>query len=81
MVTRLVKPSMPPSLRSSVMKAPVIDLSSCILCEICCELVPDVFRINQAGYVEVVTLDEYPQVEVDDAIKACPGDCIYWDDV
>ncbi|MBF0259470.1 MAG: ferredoxin [Desulfamplus sp.] len=35
------------------MKKPVIDISECVLCDICVELCPDVFIKNQAGYIEV----------------------------
>jgi len=61
------------------MKAPVVELSDCIECGICVELSPEVFRMNEAGYVEVIDLSTYPQDAVDEAIKNCPADCIYWD--
>jgi ferredoxin len=35
--------------------------------------------MNEAGYIEVVELPAYPETEVDDAIKYCPEDCIYWE--
>ena len=61
------------------MKAPVVELSDCIECGICVELSPEVFRMNEAGYVEVIDLSTYPQDAVDEAINNCPADCIYWD--
>jgi ferredoxin len=42
------------------------------------EACPGVFRMNDAGYVEVADLSAYPEAEVDDAIKNCPADCIFW---
>ena len=60
------------------MKIPVIELSECILCEVCVEVCRQVFRLNEAGYIEVMDLPEYPQDDVDEAIKNCPVDCIYW---
>ena len=48
------------------------------MCEVCVAACPDVFRINDAGYVEVADLDDYPDAEVEDAIKNCPTDCIRW---
>jgi ferredoxin len=60
------------------MKKPSVELSDCILCGVCAEVSPDVFRLSDAGYIEVVELDTYPQEEVDDAIKYCPTDCIGW---
>lgn len=60
------------------MKVPDVDLSKCILCEICVEVCPDVFRYNNAGYIEVAELFIYPLAEVDEASKNCPTDCIFW---
>jgi ferredoxin len=60
------------------MKRPVVELSDCIHCDVCVGACPAVFRLNQAGYIEVVDLDAYPAEEVDDAIRNCPADCIRW---
>lgn len=61
------------------MKRPVVELGDCTLCEGCVALCPQVFRINDAGFVEVVDLDAYPTDEVNEAIKNCPTDCICWE--
>ncbi len=61
------------------MKVPAVELSECIRCEICTEVAPSVFRLNDAGYIEVRELDAYPAQQVDEAIMACPVDCIYWE--
>jgi ferredoxin len=63
------------------MKVPVIDLSRCSVCQGCVEVCPSVFRLNDAGYIEVVELSSYPGMEVNEAIKYCPEDCIYWEEV
>ena len=60
------------------MKKPIVELSDCISCGVCAEVSPDVFRLNDAGYIEVIEMDTYPQEAVDDAIKYCPTDCINW---
>jgi ferredoxin len=60
------------------MKKPSVELSDCILCGVCAEVSPGVFRLSDAGYIEVVELASYPQEEADDAIKYCPTDCISW---
>ena len=60
------------------MKIPVVELSDCILCGVCVEACPEVFRMNAAGYIEVMDLAAYPEKEVNEAIKHCPADCIYW---
>ena len=61
------------------MKVPVVELSECVLCGVCTEVAPSVFRMNASGYVEVVELKSYPEPEVDEAIKNCPADCIVWE--
>jgi ferredoxin len=34
--------------------------------------------MNDAGFVAVAELNDYPEQDVDEAIKCCPADCIYW---
>ena len=63
-----------------VMKKPVVDLSECVLCDICTEACPHVFIKNDAGYIEVTDLDLYPEEDVNDVINNCRGDCISWDE-
>lgn len=59
---------------------PVIDLSRCSDCRGCVEIAPKVFRFNSAmGIMEVVELNQYPEDLVEEAIKNCPKDCIYWE--
>lgn len=61
------------------MKRPVIDLAECTRCEGCIALCPAVFRLNEAGFLEAVDLPEYPEGEIDEAIKNCPARCIRWE--
>ena len=61
------------------MKVPAVELSECIVCGACVETCPQVFRLNDAGYIEVIELAAYPESDVNDAIKYCPVDCIHWD--
>jgi ferredoxin len=60
------------------MKSPDVDLSECSMCGICVDLCPTVFRINDAGYIEVIHSEDYPEEEVDEAIKNCRENCISW---
>lgn len=62
------------------MKEPVVELSDCILCEVCMDVCPSVFKINDSGYVEVLDLADYPEDDVNEAIKNCPSECILWSD-
>ncbi|MGD9308098.1 MAG: ferredoxin [Desulfosarcina sp.] len=61
------------------MKIPVVDIGICTLCMGCVELCPDVFQENEAGYIQVVEMDDYPETAVNEAIKYCPVDCIVWE--
>ena len=36
--------------------------------------------MTDAGFVEVADLSDYPEDEVNEAIKNCPADCIGWED-
>jgi ferredoxin len=62
------------------MKVPVLDIGVCTLCMGCVEICPDVFQENEAGFIQVVDMDDYPQAAVDEAIKYCPVDCIGWEE-
>jgi ferredoxin len=63
------------------MRQPAVDIGVCILCMGCVELCPEVFRQNDAGYIEVVEMAVYPEAAVNEAIKYCPVDCIAWEDL
>ncbi|BBO91179.1 ferredoxin [Desulfosarcina ovata] len=62
------------------MKIPVVDIGRCTLCMGCVAVCLEVFRQNDAGYIEVVEMIEYPEAAVDEAIKYCPEDCICWEE-
>ena len=62
------------------MRKPDIDIGACSMCMGCVELCPEVFLYNDAGYIEIVELDQYPENDVDEAIKFCPEDCISWNE-
>lgn len=61
------------------MKRPVLDLAECILCEVCIDLAPHAFQINDLGFVEVLPLDDYEDEDIQEAVKNCPKDCIDWE--
>lgn len=62
-------------------RKPVVELSECIRCGVCVEACPEVFKLTDAGYIEVADLAEYPEIEVEEAIKFCPADCIVWEEI
>lgn len=63
------------------MNVPVVDIGICTLCMGCVEVCPEVFQLNDAGYIQVIEMTAYPEATVDEAIKYCPVDCISWESV
>lgn len=61
------------------MKKPIVELSDCTLCEVCVAVSPAVFKLSDAGFIEVTELPVYPKDEVNEAIKNCPANCIFWE--
>ena len=59
-------------------RIPVLDPGECVDCEACLALCPEVFKRNEAGYIEVADLSEFPEKEVQEAIATCPRECIKW---
>ena len=62
------------------MKFPLVELRECIKCGVCVEICPEVFRMNDPGFIDVIELPSYPEHDVNEAIKYCPADCIYWEE-
>ncbi|MBR9981329.1 MAG: ferredoxin [Desulfatitalea sp.] len=62
------------------MKRPAVDLATCTLCMGCVEVCPEVFSLNDAGYIAVAELAAYPFDPVTEAIKYCPVDAITWEE-
>ncbi|SDU55080.1 ferredoxin [Desulfobacula phenolica] len=61
------------------MKIPILDISCCILCEVCVDVAPHAFKINDAGFIELLELDDYSDEDIHEAVKNCPKDCICWE--
>lgn len=61
------------------MKSLFVELENCILCEICVDLAPHAFKINDAGFIEILDLDNYQDKDIQEAIKNCPKDCISYE--
>ncbi len=62
------------------MRIPVVELDECSRCEVCIDVCPTVFTMNDSGYIEVIELGEYPDDDVHEAVKNCPADCIIYQD-
>jgi ferredoxin len=56
-----------------------IDTDECIGCESCVELCPDVFGFNQEEEkAEVILPEGGPEECIEEAMDACPVECIHW---
>lgn len=53
-----------------------IEMEECILCGVCTELAPQVFTMNDAGYIEVDDNGCIDPADLDQAAANCPKDCI-----
>ena len=53
-----------------------IEMENCILCGVCSELAPQIFSLNDAGYIEVNDNECYDSVGLHHAVANCPKDCI-----
>jgi ferredoxin len=60
-------------------RKPLVDLSDCILCGVCVDVAPLVFRMNPSGYIEIVDSASYPETQIQEAIRNCPARCIGWE--
>lgn len=60
----------------------IIDTGRCSECMGCVEVAPEIFHYNEAtGRMEVIDLQHYSDEIVWEAMKNCPKDCIYWEDI
>lgn len=59
-----------------------LDAKECKACGACEEICPEVFRLNEdLGYAQILDVEEYPEDKINQALTACPGRCIQWDEV
>jgi len=60
-------------------KKAYVDRDVCISCELCVDMVPEVFRMNDAGFAEVYDSDGASEEKIQDAMDNCPVSCILWE--
>ena len=63
------------------MKVPYVDIGVCTMCMGCVDLLPEVFQENEMGNITVLNLDSFPEAAVEEAIKYCPVDAIWWEEM
>ncbi|MGD0828327.1 MAG: ferredoxin [Desulfobaccales bacterium] len=60
---------------------PYIVEEECIACGTCEELCPEVFRLNEGrGFAQVINPGGASEDKIQEAIDACPVQCIHWTD-
>lgn len=61
-------------------RALFIDVGRCSHCGGCMEIAPEVFGFNEVtGLPEVYDCSAEKIVDVEEAMKNCPKDCIHWE--
>ena len=59
-------------------RSPYVDQDVCISCNLCADMVPEVFRMNDDGLAEVHDPAGAPEEKIQEAIDSCPVACIHW---
>jgi len=54
-----------------------VDQQICIGCGLCVSIVPEAFRLNDAGVSEVHN-QAASEAKIQEAIDSCPVNCIHW---
>jgi ferredoxin len=57
-----------------------IDQEKCIGCDLCAEIAPKVFTLNNEGVPEVIDPTGDEESKIQEAINECPAECIGWED-
>ncbi len=58
-----------------------IDEDECIGCGTCEELCPGVFHLNdETEKVEIINQTGAPEDQIEEAIEACPVECMHWEE-
>lgn len=55
-----------------------VDQQVCIGCGLCMSIVPEVFRLNEAGVSEVFDQHGAGEAKIQEAMDSCPVNCIHW---
>ena len=60
---------------------PLVVEEECIACGTCAEICPEVFSVNDTlGFAQVINPGGAPDEKIQEAIDACPVQCIHWAD-
>jgi len=56
----------------------MVNKEECISCQLCADLLPQVFRMDDRGLAEVHASDAAPHETIQKVMDACPKVCIIW---
>lgn len=60
---------------------PYIVEEECIACGACVEVCPEVFSLNESlGFAQVMNPGGAAAEKIQEAMDACPVNCIHWED-
>ncbi len=55
-----------------------IDKEACISCQLCVDVLPTVFRMDDAGLAEIIDSSGACEEKIQEITVACPAACISW---
>lgn len=59
-------------------RIPVVDKETCIACEVCTQLCPEVFEMQADGKSGVHDPHGAPEEKIEEAMDSCPVAAIHW---
>ena len=60
------------------MPVPEVDADLCTGCELCVDIAPNTFELNDEGIVVVIDPEGDDEDAVQEAIDSCPAEAISW---
>lgn len=59
-------------------KVPYVNQDECTSCNLCVDMVPSVFQMNEENKAEVYDPNGAGESEIQEAMDSCPVLCIHW---
>lgn len=56
----------------------IVDENECTGCELCVDMLPEVFRMNNKGVSEARNDSGGKESDIQNVIDNCPAECIHW---